>query len=123
VFVPVERNPKLSYYNMLINKGVIYRFAFDYTDRHRTELNRFKSFGAYDKGFVVTDAMMNELKSYATKSGIKPEATAQKDSDERIRIMFKAYVGRNVLDNAGFYPYLNSADPAFLAAKEYLEKH
>jgi len=123
VFVPAERNPKLSYYNMLINKGVIYRFAFDYTDRHRTDLTRFKTYAAYDKGFIVTDAMMNELISYASKSGIKPEAPGQKDSDERIRIMFKAYVGRNVLDNAGFYPYLNSADPVFLAAKEYLDKN
>jgi len=37
-------------------------------------------------------------------------------SDRYIRIMLKAYIGRNILDNEGFYPILNSIDPAFIRA-------
>jgi hypothetical protein len=32
--------------------------------------------------------------------------------------MLKAYIGRNLLDNEGFYPIMNTIDPAFLKAVE-----
>ncbi len=122
IYVPIEKNPGLAYYNTLVNKGIIYRYAFDYTDRHRTELDRFKTFASYDKGFEVTGAMMDELSNYAGKSGVKRPQGNQQPSEEHIRIMLKAYIGRNVLDNPGFYPYLNQVDPTFQAAVKYLEK-
>jgi hypothetical protein len=35
--------------------------------------------------------------------------------------MLKAYIGRNVLDNPGFYPYLNQVDPVFIKARDFLK--
>ncbi len=121
VLVPLEKNEKLNYYFSLINKGLIYRYAFEYTDRHRAELNRFDTYSAFDKGFAVTGPMMDELFAFAAKNGVNREAGDQSLSDRNICIMLKAYIGRNVLDNAGFYPYLNAVDPTFLKAREYLK--
>ncbi len=120
ILVPLERDARLAYYTEMINKGMVYRYAFDYTDRHRSELNRFHTFTAFDRGFSVTPSMMNELIAYGEKNGIKRAAGDQSRSDRYIRIMLKAYVGRNVLDNPGFYPYLNEVDPAFQRACVFL---
>jgi carboxyl-terminal processing protease len=120
LLVPGLRDPKLAYYTEMINKGMIYRFAFDYTDRNRTDLDRFSTFEAFDKGFSVTPQMMNDLIAYADKNGVKREHGDQSLSDQNIRIMLKAYIGRNVLDNPGFYPYLNEVDPVFLKACHFL---
>ena len=56
IFVPVEKTDKMKLYVNLINKGIIYQFAFDYTDKHRTELNRIKTFDEFDSSFNVTPA-------------------------------------------------------------------
>ena len=64
--------------------------------------------------------MMEELFAFAAKNGVNRVAGDQSESDRNIRIMLKAYIGRNVLDNEGFYPYLNNVDPTFLKAREYL---
>jgi len=121
ILVPLEKNEKLLYYTVMINKGMIYRFAFEYTDRHRTELNAFTTFSAYDKGFAVTPAMMQELIAYADRNGVKREPGDNALSDQHIRTMLKAYIGRNVLDNPGFYPYLNQVDPVFIKARDFLK--
>ena len=120
ILVPLERNEKLAYYTDMINKGIVYRFAFDYTDRNRSQLNSFTTFAGFDQGFTVTPGMMQELFSYAEKNGVKRNPGDQSLSDRYIGIMLKAYVGRNVLDNPGFYPYLNRVDPAFLKATAFL---
>jgi carboxyl-terminal processing protease len=121
ILVPLEKNDKLLYYTVMINKGMIYRYAFEYTDRHRAELNAFTTFSEYDRGFKVTPAMMQELTAYADKNGVKREPGDNSLSDRNIGIMLKAYVGRNVLDNPGFYPYLNQVDPVFLKARDFLK--
>jgi carboxyl-terminal processing protease len=120
ILVPIEKNENLLYYTAMINKGMIYRYAFEYTDRNRPELNRFTTFSAFDKGFAVTPEMMQELFAYAEKNAVKREPGDNSLSDKYIRTMLKAYIGRNVLDNPGFYPYLNQVDPAFRKALDFL---
>ncbi|NQV03245.1 MAG: S41 family peptidase [Bacteroidia bacterium] len=118
VFVPMERSESLIYYTQLINKGILYRHAFDYTDRHRKELSRFKNYADFNKQFFVTDKMFRELIQYADSQGVKREGNDFAASDARARVMMKAYIGRNILDNEGFFPLLNSIDPTFLKSVE-----
>jgi carboxyl-terminal processing protease len=120
ILVPLDKDAKLNYYALMINKGLIYRFAFEYTDGHRAALNSFKTFDAFDKGFNVTPEMMTDLIAYGEKNGVKRIPGDQSVSDRNIRVMMKAYVGRNVLDNPGFYPYLNDVDPVFHKACSFL---
>jgi len=116
IYVPVERDSTLRYYNALINKGVIYQYAFDYTDRNRAQLNRFKNVDQFEKYFVISEVMFNDFIKYAEKKGVKRTGRNPARSDVYIKTMLKAYIGRNILDNEGFYPILNNIDPAFLKA-------
>ncbi|MBN1198233.1 MAG: PDZ domain-containing protein [Bacteroidales bacterium] len=123
IFVPMERNESLTYYTQLINKGILYRYAFDFTDQHRKELSHFTSFADFNRQFQVTDEMYRNMIDYADRYGVKRERQDLQLSDNRARVMVKAYIGRNILDNEGFFPLLNSIDPVFLKSVEILKEN
>jgi carboxyl-terminal processing protease len=122
ILVPAEKDSALLYYSRAVNKGVIYQFAFDYTDRYRKELSRFRTPDEFGKNFRVTDDIYAGFIDAAGKQGIKREGKDLALSDARIRTLIKAYIGRNILDNPGFYPFLNTIDPDFLKALEILNR-
>jgi carboxyl-terminal processing protease len=115
VYVAVGKDSTYRYFNQLANKGLIYQYAFDYTDKNRRLLN-YKTFEEFSRNFTVTPAMYSDFLSTTTKSGIKREGRDVAASDARTKILIKAYIGRNLFDNDGFYPLLNSIDDTFLKA-------
>jgi carboxyl-terminal processing protease len=123
VFIPLEKDSALSYYNQCINKGLVYQFAFDYTDRNRAGMLRFKNPDQFDRGFLVTEPIYEEFVQYADKKGVKHTGKDLSKSDRYVKTMIKAYIGRNLLDNDGFFPVLNTIDPGFLKAIEMLQKN
>jgi len=122
IFVPMEKDSALQYYNKVINKGLAYQFAFDYTDRNRLQLRHFKNATQFDHGFTVTGAIFGDFVQYADKKGVKHDGKDLSKSDRFVKTMLKAYIGRNMLDNNGFFPVLNTIDPGFLKAIEILQK-
>jgi carboxyl-terminal processing protease len=100
----------------------VYQYAFDYTDQNRTLLRRFRNVDQFDRGFVVSDAIFGEFVKYADKKGVKHIGKDLTKSDTYVKTMIKAYVGRNLLDNDGFFPIMNTIDPGFLKAVEVLKK-
>ncbi len=121
IYVPVERDSALNYYNRCINKGLVYQFAFDYTDRNRSRLSGFKNIDEFEGGFTITDAMYQDFVRYAESRDVKRPGKDQAKSDRYVKTMLKAYIGRNILDNEGFFPILNTIDPGFLKAVEMLK--
>jgi carboxyl-terminal processing protease len=65
--------------------------------------------------------MYSDFINTTLKSGIKREGKDLNASDARIKVLIKAYIGRNILDNPGFYPLLNSIDETFLKAVSELK--
>jgi carboxyl-terminal processing protease len=122
IFVPLERDSNLVFYNLSINKGLVYQFAFDYTDRNRQQLSAYKNASDFNRSFIITDAIYQDFIRFAESKGVKHKATGQVKSDFYTKTMLKAYVGRNVLDNDAFFPVLNTIDPAFLKAVETMGK-
>jgi carboxyl-terminal processing protease len=59
---------------------------------------------------------------YADTKGVKHQGKDLAKADRFVKTMIKAYIGRNILDNKGFFPILNTIDPGFLKAMEILKK-
>ena len=113
IFVPLITDSVHTYYNLLANKGLIFQYAFDYTDRNRSWLNNFKDFESFDRAFKMDRKTFNELVDYATEKGITQSDEDVEISREKISTLFKAFVGRNVLDEEGFYPIYHKIDTTF----------
>jgi carboxyl-terminal processing protease len=122
VFIPVERNAGLKFFNESVNKGILYQFAFDYTDRNRAALKVHKDVNRFDKSFSVTESLYSEYIAFAEKNGIKYPPAETASSKQRISELMKSYIARNLFDSEGFYPIYLRTDPAFLKAIEVLGK-
>ena len=104
IYVPLVDDSTQYYFNRIVNTGLLYQYAFDYTDRHRNQLQRFKTVEVFDKGFAVTDVMFNELVKQAGEKGIKGTEEQQQVARREADILLKAYIARNLFDDEGFYP-------------------
>jgi carboxyl-terminal processing protease len=122
IFIPLERGAEYKFYNESFSKGIIYQFAFDYTDQHRAEFKRFADVKAYDKGFSITPALYSEYIAYASKNGINATAQDAASSSKRLSELMKAFIARNLFDDKGFYPIYLRSDKGFLRAVQEIGK-
>ena len=122
IYVPLATDTIHSFYNILANKGMIYQFAFEYTDNHRAPLHKFKNFEIFDKGFNMSNKEYQDLVAYAKEKGITESPRKVSLSKNKIKILFKAYVGRNILNEKGFYPIYHEIDPVFKKAVQVMDK-
>ena len=121
IFVPIVTDSIRTYYNLLANKGLIFQFAFDYTDRHRASLNKYENFETFNREFTMDNKTFDELIAYADEKGINQTDDKIEISKEKIGTLFKAFVGRNVLNEKGFYPIYHSIDTTFIRAVDEIK--
>ncbi|MBE0661547.1 MAG: S41 family peptidase [Bacteroidales bacterium] len=120
IYVTIERDENLTYFNTVANQGLIYQFAFDYTDSQREALKKYPDPGVYNKDFQITDAVFNDFVSYAESQDAKTEKKSIQQSKERINHLLKSYIARNIFDDEGFYPIFLETDKIFNRATEAL---
>lgn len=120
VFVPFDTTGITDYFMHVSNRGLIYLFAFEYTDRYRDELSRFNDWKELN-AYLNSQNLLQAFTSYAAQKGIKPKPSELQISGKIIHTQIKAYIARNILDNQGFYPIIHQIDAAFLKGKEVLE--
>jgi len=121
VFVPIEKDEKLKYFNDLIQKGLIFRFAFDYTDKYRSNLQQYQDFESFDKQFKISNVLFDEFVDFAQLSGVKEDLAGIDFTRDKISTMLKAYIARNLFDDEGFYPIYHTIDKIFIEAIELFE--
>ena len=120
IYVPLVDDSTEYYFNRIVNLGLLYQYAFDYTDKHRAQLKGYKTVEAFDRSFVVTDAMFDALVHLADEKGVvgtdEQRQAARCESD----ILLKAYIARNLFNDEGFYPIYAPMDEILQRALEEL---
>ena len=116
IFIPMITDSIHSFYNLLANKGLIFQFAFDYTDANRAKLAKYDNAKAFEEGFEMSNREYADLVAYAEDKGIEATSEEIRVSKDKIKILFKAFVGRNILDEKGFYPIYHQIDTTFKRA-------
>jgi len=109
VFVPIDTTGITPYFNRVRSLGLIYRFAFYYTDLHRKQLSGFKKAEEIDS-YLSDQDLMKQFIAYAADKGVKPNYAQIKESEKDIMTQAKAYIARNLIDNDGFYPIIRKID-------------
>lgn len=122
IFVPIETGEQLMYFNQVANRGLIYRFAFDYADNNREILLKYKEADPFVKSFTVDRITYRKFLEFAETQGMKAPAVVPPASEKLIKNHIKAYIGRNIFGNDAFYPVLHTDDNALKMAVETLTK-
>ncbi|WP_052429989.1 S41 family peptidase [Sporocytophaga myxococcoides] len=121
IFVPRDTTAFTTYLVELFNKNIIREYTLDYYSNNKEELQKM-TFEEFKKSFAVTDKMLKEVVDLATRSGVKYKEADFNKSKSMLRNNIKAYIGRSVWGNSGFYPIINETDEIYLSALKQWDK-
>jgi carboxyl-terminal processing protease len=116
IFVPIDTTQGSYLLNQLVYGGIIYDYAFDYTDAHRADLDAYDNVWDYINTFEVSEAMFASLIELGKDQGVVVTPRDLERSKDLITKRIKAYIGRNMWQDEGFYPIWNMDDPTINAA-------
>ncbi|WP_018476565.1 S41 family peptidase [Pontibacter roseus] len=115
VFVPRDTTELSEYLSQLYNKNVLREYALGYYNDNRKTLEKM-SFDKFNKSFVVTDKMLQDFRRVAAQSDVAYDEAQYNRSKELLRNNLKAFIGRSVYGNEGFFPVLHEKDEEFQQA-------
>ncbi len=121
MFIPLDTNGISPYLTKVANRNLIYRFAFDFTDKHRNEVRNIKDFEGVKKYLSKFD-LLTQFVAFAQRSGIPANEKQINHSKKILETQIKAVIARNIIDDDGFYPFIRDIDETLQKAIEYFNK-
>ncbi len=109
IFVPADTSGNSTYLFKIMQKGLVYQYAFDYADRHRAELSKLKT-GAEFSDLLRKRTILGEFLQYAVKNGVANDESGIKTSGKIIETQLMAYIARNIIGEEGFYSIISTID-------------
>jgi carboxyl-terminal processing protease len=119
VIVPIDTTGYSDLLFELTSKGLIYRFALEYTDGQREQLKNLKDYKAIN-AYLNKSNVLSQFMNFVSKNGLKYSPNDYSVSKTIIYTQLKANIARNVLDNDGFYPIIKEIDNELLKAIDIL---
>ncbi|MCG8410337.1 MAG: S41 family peptidase [Bacteroidales bacterium] len=120
IFVPLDTSGLSKYYAEVLSKGILYTFAFQYADKNRNVLMKYKSAKAIND-YLESINIFNQFVKFAKGKGVNKSTKGFDASRHRINTSIKASIARNIIDNEGFYPIMEDLDVTIKKAIEYFE--
>lgn len=120
LFVPIDTTGISDYYIEIRNKGLLYRFALQYSDENRQVLSGYsepEDFVAY----LDRQNVFRKFIAYAAREGANGSIQDINTSRKILTVQLYAYVARNFIDNQGFYPIILEIDSTLQEAIEAFE--
>ncbi|MBP1669846.1 MAG: putative CtpA-like serine protease, partial [Bacteroidetes bacterium] len=121
IFVPLDTTGISRYYAEVRDKGLLYRFALDYSDANRATLSRLSTPQEFVKNLNQA-GILRKFITFAAKNGVRENPADIRVSGSLLKTQLMAYIARNFLDNAGFYPIIQDIDNTLQKAIEVLEE-
>ncbi len=122
IFVPIDTTGYSEYFAKLSQKGIIYQFAYSYTDTHRELLNNFTTAAEFNT-YLDENNVLAEMIKYAESKGLPTDKKGLEESRLVINTQLKAYIARNIIGEEGFYPIIKEIDKTLLIAIEASHKN
>lgn len=116
IFVPLDTTGTTIFISELTQLGLVNQFTFEYVDKNREKLQKFKTFDSFNKSFYITDNMFNEFINFAKKNGVRSDFMGLKKSGDAIKVRLKAHIAKHLWRDEGFYQIIHSIDNTFQKA-------
>ena len=121
IFVPRDTTSYTNYLTKVTNHGHLYQFAFQYTDRNRETLNRFKTWQELEK-YLDKQPLLNDFVAFAAEKNVAPNWKEINISKTILLNNMKSYIIRNIMGDEGFYPAYFQNDNVVLRAVDEISK-
>ena len=122
LYVPVDTSDYSTYYRDLTAKGITNQYVIGYVDKNRKSINKqFQTVRDFDRGFVVTDEMMQDFIALGEKDSVKYDEEKYRTSEKLLKDIIKGLIARDVYSDPGAYSLvINHRNPDVKAAYEAL---
>ncbi len=109
VFIPSDTSYVTPYYTEVVNKSLLYKYAFEYSDRHRAQLSEANDYKEL-LNMLNKNRLLNDFINYAAKNGVAPNQRDINISRSHLIRLLQAYIARDILGDEAFYPIFMSDD-------------
>ena len=121
LFVAADTTGFSPYYLKITQKGLVYQYAFDYSDKYRDELGKLKT-GQEFENYLLQHKILASFTEFAAKKEIAADAKGLATSGRIIETQLMAYISRNIIGEVGFYSVISRIDPTIKEALKALDK-
>ena len=121
IFIPLDTSFYTPYFNHISNRGLIYRFAFQYADNNRQILSQFSDHRNLSE-YLDSRSLLTEFVKFAEENGVRAEHEEIILTQHTLQIYMKAFIARLILDNQGYYPILHEIDREVIKSIEILSR-
>lgn len=106
----IEPDKELSYnlykksdsYTTLLKKGLIYKYCFDYLDKHRDDFKKFENGEDFINHDVISQNMYQEMINFAQSQDVNTKSITDEEKKE-IKLLMKSYLAQNLYGEEYFY--------------------
>lgn len=110
IFVPNDTSGITSYYINVANAGLLHKFAFDYVDSHREELQSAESVEEMLKRIPADDTLLRQFVNFAARNGVSARWYYINISHDLIVNQLKALIARDALGYNAYFTIVNNMD-------------
>lgn len=121
IFIPADTTGYSPYFGKITQKGLVYQYAFDYSDKYRDLLGKMKT-GKEFQNYLIQQNILAQFTEYAAKKGVPKNNEGVSVSGKIIETQLIAYIARNIIGEVGFYSTIGDIDPTLLEAIKALSK-
>ena len=109
IFVGRDTSQNSPYFNIVSNRAYTYQFAYRYADTHRKQLTKFTRWQDLEKHLIAAN-WVPEFVKFCQEKGVEPnEQQLAKSRTLLVRIV-NAYIVRDIMGDAGFFPLYERDD-------------
>ncbi len=112
IFVPSDTSGVTNYYVAVANAGLLQKFAYEYCDLNRENLDAADSLDALLAKLPSDPVLLQSFVNYAsTEGGIRPRWYYINISQDLIVNQIKAIIARDILGFSAYFELMNRRDP------------
>ncbi|MEI6679066.1 MAG: S41 family peptidase [Mariniphaga sp.] len=120
LFVAADTSGMSAYYGKVTMKGLVYQYAFDFSDKHRDELSKLNTSKEFED-YMLQRKILSSFTEYAVIKGIATDSKGLAVSGKIIETQLMAYIARNIIGEVGFYSIISKIDATLLESIKALE--
>lgn len=111
IFVPTDTAGYTSYSSAVINAGLLQRFALEYCDLNRADIEQYDTVDELLSVLPPDNVLLNAFVSFARSNGVPARWYYINLSRDLIVNQLKALIARDMLGYGALYEILNRRDP------------
>lgn len=119
IFIARDSTGVTSYYQQALFSGMMFKFAFAYTDANRAKLEDFRDLPSLQT-YLKEQDIPEQFANYAEKNGLKRRNLMLKRSYQLFKTALTGYIIDDVLSKEAAIQYDNQTDPYILSALEVM---